>query len=330
MMNLKRIICAFLSALMLCTSTAFASVIPDHCGTDLEQFEVGTKKLGQNVLKYKDLFKAAGEQFGVDPNILAAICMQESGGINYDTYADGTDRPAKGIMQIEYTNEKSFANFGYDQTGVEWTLDDRLDPEKAIPYAAWLISEILYRYNNDYAKTLQAYNFGEYMMNMIIKAKGDDWLEERGNAKSYISGWSYSSYGDKEYIEHVLRYFHKGSIPYNGAKVKLNGKYLKFSNQYPLVVNNRTLIPIRAISEALGAKVSWDGNSACATIKKDGKTIELFIDSEDAYINDEPYVLDVPASLINNRTMVPIRFVAEALGTEVEWDQDTCTVEIFY
>ena len=315
---------------MLCSTAAFASVIPDHSGTDLSQFEIGTKSLSKNVTKYNDIFKSAGEQFGIDPNIIAAICMQESGGINYDKYADDTDRPAKGIMQIEYTNERSFASFGFDQTGVEWTLDDRLDPNKAVPYAAWLLSEMLYRYNNDYAKMLQGYNFGEWTLNKIITYAGDNWLSERANAKSYVSNWSYDSYGDKEYIEHVLRYFHRGQIEYNGAKVRLNGKYIKFSNQYPLVVNNRTLIPIRGVSEALGATVSWDGDTACATIRKGSTTIKLYINSEDAYVNGEPYVLDVPAELINNRTMVPIRFVAEALGTEVDWNQETCTVELYY
>lgn len=328
---MKRIICAAAAAAVMLSSTAAsASVIPDHKGTDLTQFAIGTKPLGKTVAGYSAIFKDAGQQFGIDPNILAAICMQESGGVNYDKYPDGTDRPAKGIMQIEYTNEKSFSSFGLDQTGTAWTLDDRLDPKKAVPYAAWLLSEMLYRYDNDYAKTLQGYNFGEWTLNKIIKAAGDDWLSERGNAKSYVSGWSYDSYGDKEYIEHVLRYFHKGRIEYNGAKVRLNGKYIKFSNQYPLVVNNRTLIPIRGVSEALGASVDWDGSKACATIKKGNTRVDLYIDRDDAYINGEPYVLDVPAELINNRTMVPIRFVAEALGTEVEWDQETCTVELYY
>ena len=155
---------------MLSSTAAFASVIPDHKGTDLTQFETGTKPLGKNVTGYSAIFKEAGQQFGIDPNILAAICMQESGGVNYDTYSDGTDRPAKGIMQIEYTNEKSFSNFGLDQTGTAWTLDDRLDPKKAVPYAAWLLSEMLYRYNNDYAKMLQGYNFGEWTLNKIINA----------------------------------------------------------------------------------------------------------------------------------------------------------------
>ncbi len=323
---MKKIISALL-VIMVMGTTAMASVIPDHNGTDLSQFAIGTSNLNKAVKSYSDIFKSAGDQYGVDPNIIAAVCMQESGGINFKYYDDGTPRPAWGIMQIEYTNEKAFAQFGKDRTGTAWTLEDRADPEKAIPYAAWLLSEALYKYNYDYAKMLQSYNFGQYVLDKIIAAKGDNWLSERENAVNYVSNWPYKSYGDKLYIEHVLRYY-KHDIDYVGAKVTVNGKLVKFSDQYPIIENGTTLVPIRAVSEMLKADVSWDQANGIATIVKGDKVIKLYTGTTTAYINDWECELEVSAEVVNNRTLVPLRFVAEALDMDVIWHGETRMVEL--
>lgn len=114
--------------------TAFAAgAIPDHQGTSMDGIEIGTAQLNSAVKSYYDLFEQAGDQYGVDPNLLAAICMQESSGRNLSYRDDGSEYPAWGIMQIENTLEKSFAKFGEDTTGEKWTLQDRLDPTKAVP-----------------------------------------------------------------------------------------------------------------------------------------------------------------------------------------------------
>ncbi len=327
-MTLKKII-ATIAAALLCTSTAVSAKIPDHRGTDLSQFEFGTRRIASNVLGYSDIFKRAGDQYGIDPNILVAVCMQESGGVNYSYRPDGTAYPAWGIMQIEYTNEKPFAAFGLDTTGVAWTLEDRLDPEKAVPYAAYLLSEALYKYDADYAKMLQSYNFGMTVLDRIIAAKGDEWLSERKNAVDYVSNWAYESYGDKLYIEHVLSYYHN-NIDYIGAKVRVNDKLVKFSDQYPIIIDGTTLIPVRAISEMLGARVEWNGDEGHVHIDKNGKMIDLYIGDTTAFIDDEPYGLEIPAEVVNNRTLVPLRFVAEALDTTVNWNGETRTVEVTY
>lgn len=309
------------------TTSAFASIIPDHNGTDLSQFKIGTSNLNKAVRGYNDIFKSAGDQYGVDPNIIAAVCMQESGGVNYMYYNDGTPRPAWGIMQIEYSNEKAFAKFGLEREGKAWTLEDRADPKKAIPYAAYLLSEALYRYDYDYAKMLQSYNFGQTVLDRIIAATGDNWLSERGNAVDYVSNWPYKSYGDSQYIEHVLRYY-KPNIEYVGAKITLNGELVKFSDQYPIIDNGITLVPIRAVGEMLNCVVTWDGDRGIAHVKKGNTDIELHTGTTKAFINDKEYELEVSVEVVNNRTLVPLRFVAEALEMEVIWHGETRMVEL--
>lgn len=98
------------------------------------------------------------------------------------------------------------------------------------------------------------------------------------------------------------------------------------------VEKTRTLVPIRVISETLGAEVSWDGASKTARIIYAGKVIELTIDQKTAMVNGQPVTLPngVPAKLMQyqgiNRTLVPVRFVSEQLGLEVAWDSSTRTV----
>ena len=328
--NMKKKITGIICA--LCISTSCISVfaegsIPDHKGTPMDGIEIGTSSLNSAVKSYYDLFERAGNQYGVDPNLLAAICMQESSGRNLSYREDGSEYPAWGIMQIEYSHEKSFKQFGINTTGEAWTLKDRLDPEKAVPYAAWLISNSLIAYDCDYMKMIQAYNFGETVLNRIIEAKGDEWLDERKNAVNYVSNWNYKSYGDALYIEHVLRYYHN-ELDYLGAKVRINDKLLKFENQYPLVIDGHTLIPIRAVSEALGAEVEWLHEEYTASIVKDGIEIEIPVNENTAYVNDEEVELDCSAQILNGRTMVPLRFIAEELNADVQWEQESRTVLI--
>lgn len=330
---MKKIIAAILTAAVSVSSlTAFAEgAIPDHKGTSMDGIPIGTDRLNKAVISYSELFKQAGDQYGVDPNLLAAICMQESSGRNLSYREDGSSYPAWGIMQIEYTLEKTFAEFGKNYSGEEWTLEDRLDPEKAVPFAAYLVSQSLIKYDCDYMKTIQSYNFGQTVLDRIVAAKGDDWLNECANAAAYASNWSYPTYGDAKYIEHVLRYYHN-NIDYIGAKVRINGDLLEFEDQYPLLETIKgetyTLIPIRGISEALNAHVDWDGENQMITITKRGHEMTLFLDSDVAIFDDEVIELEIPAMLKNNRTMVPLRFVMEAFDLTVDWDQDTRTVEI--
>ena len=322
---MKKFIGMALAAVISVSSfTALAAgAIPDHQGTSMDGIEIGTAQLNSAVKSYYDLFEQAGDQYGVDPNLLAAICMQESSGRNLSYRDDGSEYPAWGIMQIENTLEKSFAKFGEDTTGEKWTLQDRLDPTKAVPFAAYLISQSLIRYDCDYMKMIQSYNFGQTVLDRIIAAKGDDWLSERVNAAQYATNWPYNTYGDAQYIEHVMRYYHN-DIDYIGAKVRIDGKLLAFDDQYPLLETiegeTYTMIPVRGISEALNAKVDWDGDKQEITVKKGGDEVVMYLDSDVAYINDTPITLDAPATLMNNRTMVPLRFVMEAFNVTVDWN----------
>lgn len=96
----------------------------------------------------------------------------------------------------------------------------------------------------------------------------------------------------------------------------------------PVIQDGRTLVPLRAIFEALGADVAWDGNTRTVTGARDDTTIKLQIDNKIATINGIPVELDVPARIINDSTLVPVRFIAESLGADVDWHQESQSVII--
>lgn len=109
--------------------------------------------------------------------------------------------------------------------------------------------------------------------------------------------------------------------------VLLNGEKIEF-DQRPIIQNDRTLVPIRFIAERLGAVVTWYPADQAVTIVKGLRLMILEIDNPEATINGSAYPLDQPPIVVNDRTLVPLRFVAEAFDALVRWDGDTQTVVI--
>lgn len=113
----------------------------------------------------------------------------------------------------------------------------------------------------------------------------------------------------------------------NVIKVVLNGQPLTFDVP-PEIRNNRTLVPLRAIFEALGATITWDGATRTITATRGDMVIELQIDNAQAKRRGQALTLDQAPVLSNNRTLVPLRFVSESFGAEVKWDGATRTITI--
>ena len=115
----------------------------------------------------------------------------------------------------------------------------------------------------------------------------------------------------------------------NGDNIVLNvGKQTAMINGQhsilqaaPAVVNGRTLVPIRFITEAFGAKVTWDGATATATVVADGHTLKFTENQTTYYYDGVAKTLDQPATIVNNRMMLPIRVISEDLGKQVFWEE---------
>ncbi len=96
----------------------------------------------------------------------------------------------------------------------------------------------------------------------------------------------------------------------------------------PVIRGGRTLVPIRAIIEAFGGKVDWENSSRTVTLTMDSDVIKLVIDSNIARFNETASTLDVAPTIINGRTMLPIRYIAESFNLAVAWENDTRTVYV--
>lgn len=110
-------------------------------------------------------------------------------------------------------------------------------------------------------------------------------------------------------------------------KIIIDGVPLS-TDQAPVMVNGRTMVPLRAIFEAFHATIYWNQKTQTVTATKDDTTIVLKIGSKLATINNTAVSLDVPGQNLKGRTMVPTRFVSEALGHEVGWNPKTKVVSI--
>lgn len=97
----------------------------------------------------------------------------------------------------------------------------------------------------------------------------------------------------------------------------------------PIIVNDRTLVPARALFESLGATLDYDGSVRRVTIQLNDTTILLTIDSATAYVNGAACTLEAAPVLVSDRTLLPARFVAEQLGFSVDWDNDLRRVLIW-
>ena len=102
---------------------------------------------------------------------------------------------------------------------------------------------------------------------------------------------------------------------------------LKFDTP-PVIKEGRTLIPVRALSESFGAKVNWEPLTKTVTIEKNGDHIVIQLDNQIATVKGKAITLDVPAEMMNHRTLVPLRFILESLGLKVDYDQEMGIIEI--
>lgn len=96
----------------------------------------------------------------------------------------------------------------------------------------------------------------------------------------------------------------------------------------PVIIDGRTLIPVRGVSEAMGGNVNWNNDTKTVTITLGSNKVEMTIDSKTAYFNNKAQTLDIAPVVLNGRTMLPARFIAESFGFDVNWDNDTKTISI--
>lgn len=252
------------------------------------------------------------------------------------------------LSEVPVSNGKSELLFQYDHTGsaASYTGRDKIT-QSNINLANQIFSEIDYEMDSlNYSTVID----GIYISKMITengvyigfsddgvyynKVKlPDDYLvlKERGTTTKsplfYDLGDSiaYEEYG-------LVVRFDKAEIKSSFKEkehtyVKVSDKVLGFDTE-PVIESDRTLVPLRFIFETLGADVDWEDSTRTAIVQNDEATILFSIDNTSASVNSVSKTMDVPARLVNDKTMVPLRFLSEELGFNVEWDETTRTATI--
>jgi hypothetical protein len=120
------------------------------------------------------------------------------------------------------------------------------------------------------------------------------------------------------------------AVPARGqdaVRVYVEGEPVAF-DQPPIIQGSRVLVPLRGIFEKMGATVEWRPTIRMVVAARGNTLVELTIGSRIAKVNERPITLDVPAMIILGRTLVPLRFISESLGAQVDWNASTRTVLI--
>ncbi|WP_438444817.1 copper amine oxidase N-terminal domain-containing protein [Gorillibacterium sp. sgz5001074] len=113
-----------------------------------------------------------------------------------------------------------------------------------------------------------------------------------------------------------------------GIKLYVNGDEPAM-DVAPIIKNDYTLVPFRAIAEALKAEVSYNEEENSVTVVRGDVTVKLYVGQTTAYVNGVETQLQIPAEIVNDRTVVPVRFVSEALKSTVKWEGETESVVIY-
>lgn len=164
----------------------------------------------------------------------------------------------------------------------------------------------------------------------------DTWVANSGKIP-YTCTIDFSKYAPGK---HTLRYnvtsdkgvLYSKSVEFTvmeNIKIVVDGKELENLDQPPIIANGKTLVPVRALFEAIGANVDWDGPTKTVTAIRGRDIVRMKIGDKNIYKNGKVYeVAEVSPKTINDRTMIPARVAAEIFGRTVSWNQATKTVII--
>ncbi len=120
-----------------------------------------------------------------------------------------------------------------------------------------------------------------------------------------------------------------GNLNTSSVNVLVNGQAVLFPDAQPFIdENGRTLVPIRAIAEALGVEVGWDDANKAVSLTGDS-TVSFVIGEKKALVNGQAETMDTAAVIVESRTFVPLRFASEYMGAAVEWYGETKTANIW-
>lgn len=207
-------------------------------------------------------------------------------------------------------------------------LLNALDNVKDKPAGAVLADLLLTKYETKLTDEQKA-QLADIIAKDEALAKAAELLDEQGSVTDAV-------YVQKEAVKanvkNVELYKQLGKLYEKtgrlGVKLYVNGDE-PTTEVAPFIRDGSTLVPFRAIAEALKAEVSWNPDERSVTVTRGDITVKLLIDSKTAYVDGKEVELEVPAAIKDGSTVIPVRFVSEALKAAVKWEGETQSVVIY-
>lgn len=227
----------------------------------------------------------------------------------------------------ETVTSVTYATYGKGHNGYKGLLH-AIDNVKDKPAGAVIAELLLTRYGTELTPEMKAKLEAIKEKDAALSALAD-MLKEQGNVTDAV-------YVQKEVIlvnvKNLNAYKKLGKLyeqaGKKGIKLYVNGEE-STSEVAPVLTAGSTLVPFKAIAEALQAEVVWNGQERSVTMTKDGITVKLFIDKKIAYVNGQPVTLQAPPAIVKGNTVVPARFVSEALKATVKWEPESQSVVVY-
>jgi len=209
-------------------------------------------------------------------------------------------------------------DFAYD-FGYECYLRTYYDNDRTFYYTLYIYTD---KNNNTGSNILGSnlpssdYEYPEVYINGVYTPMSSFW--------QYVQ-LDFSQYGSTVFSGNRIYLNNDGNSP---VEVMVNGDLVHFPDQQPIVVNpGRTMVPVRTIAEMINCKVEWNSNLKCAEITQGKSMIRIYPGNTTFYFNGKAYQMDVNPFVLNGRTMVPLRFIAEGFGYTVDFQsEDVLTV----
>ena len=289
----------------------------------------GLKSVGVGVFEYTaieeitiptSLKKSGGLMFG-DCTSLKSVVFEEG----CETVFDGMFSGCKNLEKVELANTITTIGsgaFSGCSSLKELVLPTGLKAIKNLPFPGCSISELIIPYGVEEIWTLTFDNNtikSIFIPDTVTKIEQPIIDSKRcPNAIVYCGdGSAVAEHCQKKNISYLT-----DSSVNSGIHVLYNGERISFHSysQNPEILEGRTLVPLRSIFEAMGADVEWDGTTSTAIAKRGNVEVKITIGANEIYKNGKAVPVDVPAMLLNSRTMVPARVIAEAFGADVQWN----------
>lgn len=256
---------------------------------------------------------------------------------SYGNYELESNNDAKDATEINM-NTEFYGNLNSKSDVDFYTFDvwnsNKLALKMNVPEGA-AYNVTLYKEVDGELKKISSEDFGSKTLSGLVKGKELEVSSGNYYIKIVSKIYSNNDYSILVEANNVYDYFNKTTIV-----LEINNPYMLVNNvtysidengvTAPIIVNGRTLLPIRAIIERLGGNVTWLPDSRGININLGNNNVYLTLDNTLAYVNGEAKYLDVAPTAINGRTMLPVKFVMDNLGGSVIWNSTTGSVTITY